>query len=184
MQGHTDNPDEQFDLVDERDDVIGTVRRGAAHRDPALIHRSVQVMIFARDGRLLLQKRSPSKDLFPGYFCASACGHVDAGEDYETTARREAREELGVQLQPRFVAKTLIRSEQETEMTSIYVGVCDGPFRFHPTETAGGAWMTVDEALVGRASGSLLMTPALLAALAEIERLRASGVLARLLAGL
>lgn len=184
MQNLTDNPDELFDLVNESDQVIGQVSRGAAHRDPTLIHRSVQVLVFARDGRLLLQKRSSGKDLFPGYFCASACGHVDAGEDYDTTARREAREELGVNLQPRFVAKTFVRSEQETEMTAIYVGVCDGPFQFHPGETAGGAFYTLDQALAGRMSGALPMTPALLVALAEIERQRAAGSLSRLIAGL
>lgn len=184
MRNPTDNPDELFDRVDELDRVIGQVRRGAAHRDRTLIHRSVQVMIFAHDGRLLLQKRSSGKDLFPGYFCASASGHVDAGEDYDTTAARELREELGVNVHTLLLAKTLIRSEHETEMTAIYVGVCDGPFHFHPGETAGGQFFTVDEALASRDAGTLPMTPALLVALEEIERQRASGDLARLIAGL
>lgn len=184
MPNPTDNPDELFDRVDERDRVIGQVRRGEAHRDPTLIHRSVQVMIFARDGRLLLQRRSASKDLFPGYFCASASGHVDAGEDYDATAAREVREELGVSLRPHLLAKTLVRSEQETEMTAIYAAVCDGPFHFHPRETAGGEFVPVDEALASRETGSLIMTPALLVALAEIERQRDSGSLTRLLAQL
>ena len=60
-----DDPDELFDLVDESDRVVGQVRRGEAHRNPAFIHRSVQILIFASDGRLLLQRRSTKKDLVP-----------------------------------------------------------------------------------------------------------------------
>jgi isopentenyl-diphosphate delta-isomerase len=83
-----DDPDEVFDLVDERDHVIGRVRRGDAHHNPDLIHRSVQVLVFDRLGRLLLQRRSQTKDLFPGYYCASASGHVTAGDEYARAARR------------------------------------------------------------------------------------------------
>ena len=91
-----DDPDEMFDLVDLDDHVIGQVRRGEAHRNPALIHRSVQVLVFTHAGQMLLQRRSASKDLFPGYYCASASGHVASGEHYATTAERELIEELGI----------------------------------------------------------------------------------------
>jgi isopentenyldiphosphate isomerase len=90
-----DDPDEVFDLVDERDHVIGRVRRGDAHHNPDLIHRSVQVLVFDRLGRLLLQRRSQTKDLFPGYYCASASGHVTAGDEY---ARRQTRSARGARL--------------------------------------------------------------------------------------
>lgn len=180
----TDNPDELFDLVDLDDHVIGVVRRGDAHRNPALIHRSVQVLIFSTDGRLLLQKRSARKDLFPGYYCASASGHVDAGEDYETTAAREVREELGVGLRVVSFAKTLVQSTCETEITAMFVGQCDGPFTFHRGETDGGEFMALGEIRRGRDAGTLPMTPALLAALDELERRGADGTLPRPLAGL
>jgi isopentenyldiphosphate isomerase len=180
----TDSPDELFDLVDRDDHVIGVVRRRDAHRNPALIHRSVQALIFSSDGRLLLQKRSARKDLFPGYYCASASGHVDAGEDYATTAAREIREELGVELQPISLAKTLVRSARETEITVVFVDQCDGPFKFHPRETDGGEFMALSEIRDRRDAGTLPMTPALLAALDELERRRAAGTLPRLLAGL
>ncbi|HKV86090.1 MAG TPA: NUDIX domain-containing protein [Ktedonobacterales bacterium] len=180
----TDNPDELFDLVDLDDRVIGVVRRGDAHRNPALIHRSVQALIFSTDGRLLLQKRSARKDLFPGYYCASASGHVDAGEDYATTATREIREELGVELRVVPFAKTLVRSACETEITAMFVGECDGPFTFHLGETDGGEFMSLGAIRQRRDAGTLPMTPALLAALDELERRGAASALPRLLAGL
>ncbi|HEX8998056.1 MAG TPA: NUDIX domain-containing protein [Ktedonobacterales bacterium] len=172
----TDNPDEIFDLVDENDDVIGTVRRGDAHQNPSLLHRSVQVVVLDSAGRLLLQLRSQRKDLFPGYYCASASGHVISGEDYETTARRELVEELGVSIAPVFLGKALVRSAFETEITALYVARSDGPFQFDPVETDGGAFFSWDELMSARER--LPMTPALLAALDELGRLIDAGELA------
>lgn len=165
-----DNPKEVFDLVDSDDRVIGQVLRGEAHRNPALIHRSVQILVFTSDGRLLLQRRSMSKDLFPGYFCASASGHVATGEDYTVTAERELIEELGVSASLTFIGKALIQSEPETEITALYVAHSDGPFHFHPTETAGGLLLTMGEVHSSRVNGTLPMTPALLAGLDELLR--------------
>ncbi len=173
--GSTDNPDELFDLVDERDVVIGTVRRGDAHRDPSLIHRSVQTLVLDSAGRILLQLRSARKDLFPGYYCASASGHVIAGEDYDATANREIIEELGVAPPLRGLGVTLVLSAYETEMTALYIAHHDGPFEFHPTETDGGRFFTLEELRMTR--DWLPMTPALLAALDAFERLLAAGEL-------
>jgi 16S rRNA (adenine1518-N6/adenine1519-N6)-dimethyltransferase len=176
-----DNPNELFDLIDADDHVIGTVRRGDAHRNPALLHRSVQVLVFGGDGRLLLQRRSRAKDLFPGFYCASASGHVASGEDYAETAAREVEEELGVNLRLAYLGKTLVYSESETEMTALFIAHSDGPFTFHPTETEGGAYFTFDEVRASRSSGALAMTPALLAALDAVDALERTGQLTTML---
>lgn len=176
-----DDPDEIFDLVDECDRVIGRVRRGEAHRNPALIHRSVQVLVFGRDGRLLLQRRSSTKDLFPGAFCAAAAGHVAAGEGYGAAARRELEEELGIAPTPRFIGKRLVWSERETEQCALFIARSDGPFRFHPTEIAGGAFYALDEARERSDSGALAVTPALRVALDTLARIEREGRLEQLL---
>ena len=176
----SDNPDEIFDLIDADDRVIGQVRRGDAHRNPSLLHRSVQVLLFSSDDRLLLQHRSESKDLFPGYYSASASGHVDSGEDYVSAASREMHEELGVSPPLVYLGKTLVHSDMETEMTALFVTRSNGPFHFHPTETQGGTFFSLDQVKVGQVSGRLPMTPALLAALTELERLTQERPLATL----
>ncbi len=181
-----DNPDELFDLVDLNDRVIGQVRRGDAHRNPDLIHRSVQILVFASDGRLLLQRRSAGKDLFPGFYCASASGHVASGEDYAATAERELAEELGISTPLTFIGKALIRSEPETEITALYVANSDGPYRFHPAETDGGTLFRLSEVWSGIERGALSVTPALRVALEALERhtKHADGGLAAFLATL
>ncbi|HEX8034178.1 MAG TPA: NUDIX domain-containing protein [Ktedonobacterales bacterium] len=179
-----DNPDEIFDLIDVDDRVIGRVRRGDAHRNPSLLHRSVQVLVFSSNGRLLLQHRSQSKDLFPDYYSASASGHVDSGEDYATAASREASEELGVSLPLTFVSKTLVHSDMETEMTAVFLARSDGPFHFHPTETQGGEFFSLEQVREARSTEKVPMTPALLAALTELERFTQERPLVTLLAAL
>ncbi len=172
-QGTSDNPNELFDLVDDQDNVIGQVRRGDAHTNPSLLHRSVQTLVFDSAGRVLLQVRSARKDLFPHYYCASASGHVLSGEDYETTAARELQEELGVSIPLTYVGKAMARSEYESEMTALFLARSDGPFHFDPVETDGGEFFPWDEALAAR--DHLPMTPSLLVAMEQLERLLAEG---------
>lgn len=164
-----DDPNELFDLVDEQDRVIGLVRRGDAHRDPSLVHRSVQILVFTSDGRLVLQKRSPVKDLFPGYYCASACGHVASGEDYEPCAVRELREELGIHARLTTLGKALVRSAQETEITTVFAAKSDGPYKFDPSETEGGTILALGQIARAAEVGDLRLTPACRAALVTLN---------------
>src|SRR6202012_5546052 len=87
--------EEIFDIVDEQDRVIGQRSRREVHAT-GLRHRAVHVLVFDDQGRIFLQKRSMSKDTHPGVWDSSASGHVDAGEDYDTCAMRELREEIGL----------------------------------------------------------------------------------------
>lgn len=82
-------------IVDKNDNVIGEEDRTIAYKK-GLIHRLIRVFLINRKGALLLQWRSKDEDTFPETWDQSAGGHVDAGEDYETAAYRELKEELGV----------------------------------------------------------------------------------------
>lgn len=117
----TDPQDERFDVVDEHDNVIGVTTRGEAHRNPALMHRSIGILVFV-DGKLLLQKRSLTKDTYPGYWTCSVAGHVDSGETYDQAAVRELREELGLQADAPLQALVtqVIRYPHETERMRFY----------------------------------------------------------------
>ena len=83
-----------IDVVNEADEVIDTVSMQEA-RERGLIHRIARVMVQDASGELLLQKRT-AKLLWPNCWDNSAAGHVDAGEDYLTAARRELFEEIGL----------------------------------------------------------------------------------------
>ncbi len=94
MRAHsTDN--EILEIVDENDNVIGTATRAEIHRK-GLIHRAVHIFVFNSAGEIYVQRRSATKDKFPGVLDSSAAGHVDPGESYERAAVRELQEELGI----------------------------------------------------------------------------------------
>ena len=54
-------PEEIFDVVNDRDEVIGQKSRSEIHR-LKLNHRAVHVLVFNARGELFLQKRSMKKD--------------------------------------------------------------------------------------------------------------------------
>ncbi|MCA9041795.1 MAG: NUDIX domain-containing protein [Planctomycetaceae bacterium] len=89
-------PEEIFDIVNERDEVIGQAPRSQVHAKK-LLHRAVHIFVFNTAGELLMQKRSATKDEYPNCYTSSASGHVSAGETYDETAPRELEEELGLQ---------------------------------------------------------------------------------------
>lgn len=89
--------EEMVDLFDRHDRPLECVMsKVQAHRQGQW-HRSAHVWIYDRRGRVLLQKRSPLKDTFPGLWDISVAGHVSAGESPLQGALRELREEIGLQ---------------------------------------------------------------------------------------
>lgn len=133
--------DEIFDVVNERDEVIGQLPRKEVHRQ-GLKHRAVHVLIFNDRGELFLQKRSLKKDNHPGVWDSSASGHVDTGENYDACALREVQEELGVRLACAPARILRIAACEETGQEFVWVYRCEhgGPFQLHPEEIESGGW--------------------------------------------
>jgi isopentenyldiphosphate isomerase len=92
----TDNQNKIFDVVNEKDEVIGQAKRGEAHGNSKLIHRSIGVAVFNSKGELFLQQRSETKDTEALKWTISCSGHVNSGGSYEETFFRELKEELGI----------------------------------------------------------------------------------------
>jgi isopentenyl-diphosphate delta-isomerase len=133
--------EEIFDIVNERDEVVGQNTRREVHAR-GLRHRAVHVLVFGSDGRIFLQKRSMTKDTFPGAWDSSASGHLDTGEDYDACAVRELGEELGLKIAapPRRLFKIAACAETGQEFVWVYQLASDGPFVLHPEEIECGEW--------------------------------------------
>lgn len=142
VQMSTEPKEEFFDIVNERDEIIGRATRSQVHAQ-FLRHRAVHVWIFNSRGNFLLQKRSLTKDTCPGTWTSSVCGHVDAGESYQEAVAREIREEIGLEKIPEFqeIAYEPASSETFMEFTRIYRAESEGPFRFPPEEISELRWM-------------------------------------------
>jgi isopentenyldiphosphate isomerase len=127
--------DEMLTRVTDLDEILGPVPRSQVHGNPALIHRSVHILVIHPEGRLLLQKRSLRKDTQPGKWDTSVGGHVGFGQSYEEAARREAEEELGVVPgKLTFLYPSRIRNAVESENIHTFLHVSAGPFRAEPGE--------------------------------------------------
>jgi isopentenyl-diphosphate delta-isomerase type 1 len=130
----TDNQNELFIVVDESDNIIDYRTRADCHNDKTLIHRAIGVLVYNSLGELLLQKRSLTKDTYPGFWAISIGGHVTQGQTYEQTAKREMKEELGISAPLEKIGKWLYRLPNETEYGVLYKSINDGPFRLEPKE--------------------------------------------------
>jgi isopentenyldiphosphate isomerase len=135
--------DELFDVVNERDEVTGQAPRARVHQ-LGLRHRAVHVLVFNARGDLFLQKRSATKDCFPGTWDSSAAGHLEVGESYDAAGLRELREELGWEARAGLERLFKIDACQETGWEFVWVYRCqaEGPFSLHPGEIAGGGWFS------------------------------------------
>ena len=138
--------EEIFDVVNERDEVVGQQSRSEVHR-LGLLHRAVHVLVFNAAGQVFLQKRSLTKDRQPGLWDSSASGHVDAGEGYDACAVRELGEEIGLRLSeaPRRLFKLDACAETDQEHVWVYRCEAEGPFRLHPEEIERGGWFAPGE---------------------------------------
>jgi isopentenyl-diphosphate delta-isomerase type 1 len=140
------NPNERFDVVNERDEVVGQATRREVHAR-GLLHRAVHVLVFDRAGRVFLQKRSMKKDMSPGLWDSSCSGHLDAGEDYDTAAVRELKEEIGITISKAPERWWRIDSCAETaqEFVWVYRLAHDGPLTLDPEEIERGEWIAPAE---------------------------------------
>jgi len=137
---------EIFDVVNERDEVVGQLPRREVHR-LGLMHRAVHVLVFNAAGQVFLQKRSMTKDRQPGLWDSSASGHLAAGEDYDACAVRELREEIGLQVAtgPQRLFKLAACAETDQEHVWVYRCGAEGPFELDPEEIERGGWFATEE---------------------------------------
>ncbi len=145
----TDNQEEMFDVVDKNDRVIRTATRGEVHKNPALVHRSIGILVFRGD-QLYLHKRSDGKDVLPGTWTCSVTGHVDSGETYDQAAERELREELGVAKKGEIteIAETVLRYPWETERMRFYRYDTTDELKPDSSEIAEGKYFDVTPELI------------------------------------
>ena len=143
---HHSTDSEIFDVVNDRDEVIGQNTRGEVHR-LGLNHRAVHVLVFNARGEIFLQKRSMQKDRHPGTWDSSASGHLDTGETYDACAVREVREEIGLRLEATPTRLFKLNACENTGQEFVWVYRCEaeGPFTLYPEEIERGGWFAPDE---------------------------------------
>lgn len=134
--------DHLLDVVNERDEVVGRVTKSRALAE-GLITRVAFIVIVNRKGELLIQQRKETKDAYPLYWSGAAAGHLLSGESYGAGARRELREELGIETALVRLGKFF--SEDDREMVTVFLGVHDGPYEVAASEIEQVALYSLDD---------------------------------------
>lgn len=92
MNDGAESAEEALNVYDAEGHVIGTRRRAEA-KAAGLAVGAINILLVNARGEVLLQKRPRGKEN-GGRWDKSVGGHVGAGEEFDTTARRECGEEL------------------------------------------------------------------------------------------
>lgn len=120
---------ELFDLIDDKDNVIGVTDKPTAHNTMQL-HRVAAVYVFNEVGELYVQVHKSSGGLYDH----SVGGHVSRGETYAIAAQREADEELGIK-QPLVVLTTFYSDEGVyLHMFGLFECVANNDWKFEPND--------------------------------------------------
>jgi isopentenyldiphosphate isomerase len=139
--------DEIVVIVDEHNNVVGAVPRREM-RAKRLPHRSTYVLVFNSQGELYVQKRTLTKDVFPGYYDPAAGGVVLAGESYEQGAERELAEEMGIRGVPLTrLFDFYFVNEHVCVWGGVFSCVYDGEVVLQEEEVEAGAFMKIADIL-------------------------------------
>lgn len=147
----SNHPDERLDVVDQDNVVIGQADRQEVH-NKHLLHRAVHLILTTGEGHFLLQQRANSAPTFPGRWDSSASGHVIAGDSFDQTVQREAKEEIGYNAKdpaPVFLIEG--SAETDYEWVQFYTErVEERPsFRADPAELKDLRWWSEEELVEG-----------------------------------
>jgi len=128
---------EFLNVVDENDTIIGPQSRQVIH-EQGLLHREIHVYFITPDKKMIFQHRAKDKDTYPNLLDATVGGHVEIGDDYETTAIKEAFEETGVLIdkselilleKTRKCAKDLVNHKTNNAFRILYLYIYRGDIK-------------------------------------------------------
>ena len=119
----------------EDDSVVGPIERKRAHSE-GILHRTGMVFLRRSDGKVLVQRRSKTKDTFPDSYDSSCSFHVRFGETYDEAARRELIEETGISSQLTYLGKFTHFDPPENEIVAVFASQSDEAVKIDPAESS------------------------------------------------
>ena len=149
--------EEYLDILNDKGEIIGESRTYIEVHKKGLIHRTAHVWILNSQKNLLLQKRSSNRRAYPDYWDISTAGHISAGETSLQGARREFKEELGIDLpdsafQYLFTVKENIILNQGTYVNNefqdvylVHLNSSQEKITFDNVEVAEIKWVNLNE---------------------------------------
>ncbi|MGE3164978.1 MAG: isopentenyl-diphosphate Delta-isomerase [Planctomycetota bacterium] len=139
-------------LVDAADRVLGYLDRDRCHDGDGILHRAFSVLVFDSEERLLVQRRSASKRLWPHYWSNTCCSHPRRGQDTLVAATERLRHELGLDVPLQFLYQFEYRARfadagSEHELCSVFAGraATGVSVQANPEEVSAHCWLLPTE---------------------------------------
>ena len=111
--------DELIDILDSEGNHTGkSCLKSVAHQN-GYFHATVHVWLYTKDEKILLQKRAPTKKVFPNLWDISVAGHIASGEQIVDAALREIYEEIGLELKASDLTKIGTRKHEVSHANGI-----------------------------------------------------------------
>lgn len=119
-------------LVDKNDIPIGTEEKVKCHLPNGKLHRAFTILLFNKDGKLLLTRRSQSKMLWPRDWDGTVASHPRQSETYVSSAERRLPEEIGVSCKLEYLFKFEYHVPyknigSENEICGTLIGIIEDP---------------------------------------------------------
>lgn len=132
---------EELILVDADDRETGYLSKAECHDGSGVLHRAFSLFLFNTAGELLLQQRSKSKRLWPGYWSNTCCSHPRRGESMPVATSRRLQDELNINTTLEFVYKFAYQAQfdsagAENELCHVFLGRIDTDVRPNEHEIA------------------------------------------------
>lgn len=141
-------------LVDSDDKPIGTEEKVKCHLPNGKLHRAFTILLFNREGKLLLTQRSMDKMLWPGDWDGTVASHPRQSETYVSSAERRLPEELGISCKLDYLFKFEYHVPykdigSENEVCGTLIGIVDDPTKIKlvKEEINDIKWNTLDDLL-------------------------------------
>ena len=137
--------DEIVAIVDENNDIIDSLPRSVM-RAQNLPHRACYILVFNSLHKIFVQKRTQSKDVYPGYYDIATGGVVLAGETYEESAKRELAEEIGAKNIPLLKHFDFFHQDSHCRVWGrVFSCIYDGKIVLQKEEVESGDYYTIEE---------------------------------------
>lgn len=139
-------------LVDENDNPIGIEEKVKCHLPNGKLHRAFTALLFDKEGKLVITKRSPNKMLWPGDWDGTLASHPRESETFVSSAERRMPEEIGISCKFEYLFKFEYHVPykdvgSENEICGTVLGILEKSSKFNlvKDEISDLKWITADE---------------------------------------
>lgn len=142
--------EELFDVYTRDGKYLGVKTKTECHgKNPGFYHKPAWTWVYNSKKEILVQKRSMMKKNYPGYWSGSCAGHIVSGESVEEGVIREAKEEIGLDVNKEDVKVAFQFIDDDTweigQVVFIKADKSINEFVLQEEEVAEIRWVSLDE---------------------------------------